>query len=403
MNEEVAISVPEFARTPADLDAVLQQIQSESLEAVNIREASAFDQIAGSCANQLVLFGAGPLGKSTLEGLRLAGVEPLVFADNNPRLWGKNIDGLNVMSPDEATSRYRDSACFVVTIYNGSVVRRQLTKLGCKKIAPFPLLFWKYSEIFTPTSGIDLPHRLRDHLDEIRVCDSILYDGASRRELREQVTWRYWLNYGVLSDALDGKHTYFPCDLIAPLENEVFVDCGSFDGDSLQSFARHWNGKFGHAFAFEPDPANRAALATTVSTIGLEKRATIIPYAVGNVNGPLSFICSSSAASHAAPNGSTSTVECRKLDDIAWPLAPTYIKMDIESAEPEALRGAADVLRRYSPVLAVCTYHRSNHLWQIPNLIHSILPEYRIFLRRYAEECWEGVCYAIPQQRLKSM
>ena len=44
---------------------------------------------------------------------------------------------------------------------------------------------------------------------------------------------------------------------------------------------------------------------------------------------------------------------------------------------------------------------RSEHLWQIPNLIQSIAPEYHLFLRRYAEECWEGVCYAIPSQRLK--
>jgi hypothetical protein len=89
------------------------------------------------------------------------------------------------------------------------------------------------------------------------------------------------------------------------------------------------------------------------------------------------------------------------LEDVEWPISPTFIKMDIEGAEPLALLGAHELLRRYHPVLAVCTYHRTEHLWQIPNLIHAIAPEYRIFLRRYAEECWEGVCYAIPPQRLK--
>jgi hypothetical protein len=75
--------------------------------------------------------------------------------------------------------------------------------------------------------------------------------------------------------------------------------------------------------------------------------------------------------------------------------------MDIESAEPEALDGARELLRRHRPVLAVCTYHRSEHLWQIPNLIRSMVPEYHLFLRRYAEDCWEGVCYAIPKHRLR--
>lgn len=380
---------------------VLDGIQCETLEAACIREANAFDELATPFASKLVLCGAGPLGRSALAGLRGAKVEPLGFADNNPKLWGKEVDGLKVLSLQEAASRYSDSACFVVTIYNGSPVRRQLAGLGCKKIAPFPLLFWKYSGIFTPGSGIDLPHRLHSALDEIKACDSILQDETSRRELREQVLWRYRLDYSLLSSPLDGQHTYFPLDLLQRLEDEVFVDCGSFDGDSFRSFAAHWDGKFKHAFLFEPDPGNRNALAATIDRMRVASRATIMPYAVGNVNGPVSFSCSSSAGSHMTTGANDSKLECRKLDDIEWPLRPTYIKMDIESAEPEALRGAAGILRRDRPVLAVCTYHRSQHLWQIPNLVHSILPEYRIFARRYAEECWESVCYAVPPERLK--
>ena len=126
-----------------------------------------------------------------------------------------------------------------------------------------------------------------------------------------------------------------------------------------------------------------------------------MPYAVGNTNGPVSFTCTSSAASHLTGGLGEGNIECRRLQDVEWPVAPTYVKMDIEGAEPEALVGATGLLRQHHPVLAVCTYHRSEHLWQIPNLIRSIAPEYNVFLRRYAEECWEGVCYAIPSSRLK--
>jgi len=383
------------------LEDVLDRIQSENVEAASLREARAFDELAAPFSAKLVLCGAGPLGRGTLAGLRRAGVEPLAFADNNSQLWGREIDGLKVLSPQDAAARNGDSACFVVTIYNGSAVRRQLAGLGCKKIVPFPFLFWKYSKIFIPESGIDLPHRMHGCLAEIRECNSILHNDASRREFREQILWRYCLDYGVLSAPSAGKDTYFPLDLLEPRADEVFVDCGSFDGGELGSFVAHWQGKFKHAFAFEPDPSNRLALAACIARMGIGTRATIMPSAVGNVNGPVSFSCSGSVRSHLSSNESDARLECRKLDDIEWPLRPSYIKMDIESAEPEALRGAAEVLRRDRPVLAVCTYHRSEHLWQIPNLIHSIFPEYRIFLRRYAEECWEGVCYAIPPERLK--
>jgi FkbM family methyltransferase len=383
------------------LEIALSRMENESIDAARTRESGKFEEFAAPFGKTLVLFGAGPLGKNTLAGLRRAGVEPLAFADNNPQLWGKDVDGLKVLPPDEVCSRYGDSACFVVTIYNGSAVRRQLAASGCKRVAPFPALFWKYPQIFTHTTGIDLPHRLHNAAAEIRLCDSILCDEASRRELREQLVWRYWLDYDALPPPSDGKHTYFPPDLATPRNDEVFVDCGSFDGDSLSSFATHWNGRFRHAFAFEADPANRAALASNIDKMGLAERTTIMPYAVGNLTGPVSFACNGTAGSHVSSSGGASTVEARKLDDVQWPFPPTYIKMDIESAEPEALIGAQQLLRRYHPILAICTYHRSEHLWQIPNLIHSISTDYRIFIRRYAEECWEGVCYAIPSQPLK--
>jgi FkbM family methyltransferase len=275
-----------------------------------------------------------------------------------------------------------------------------LTQLGCR-VAAFAPLFWKYSEAFVPHSGVDLPHNLRSQFEPIRSCYSALADEWSRCELREQLRWRYWLDFEALSAPLDGRHIYFPFDLALPSEEEVFVDCGGFDGDTVRSFSEHWNGKFKRALTFEPDPSNRDALLRNVETIGIRERVTVMPYAVGNENGTVYFSLTNSAASHRVEDGAATPVECRRLDDIDWPETPTYIKMDIEGAEPDAIRGAARLLLRHQPILAICTYHRSNHLWEIPNLIHSINPGYRLFLRRYAEESWEGVCYAIPEARFR--
>ena len=288
----------------------------------------------------------------------------------------------------------------MVTIYNGSAVRRQLKDLGCKHVAPFAPLFWRYSDILTPNHGIDLPHRLRAFKDEILACYDILADEKSQAELSGQVQWRYWLNYDALPQPLHPAQTYFPTDLVTPAEDEVFVDCGSFEGDTLPSFLAHWNNKFKHIFAVEPDPDNRAALLSRKDALGLADRITVIPCAVGDRTGRVSFSLTGTMASRVNEAGAFS-VECRKLDDISWEFNPTYIKMDIEAAEPQALRGAAKLLQKHHPILAICTYHRSEHLWQLPSLIHSIAPDYKLFLRRYAEECWEGVCYAIPDHRLK--
>jgi hypothetical protein len=74
--------------------------------------------------------------------------------------------------------------------------------------------------------------------------------------------------------------------------------------------------------------------------------------------------------------------------------------MDIEGAELDALAGAGDIMAHSSPVMAVCAYHQCNHLWIIPRILKSANPNYRIFLRRYAEDCWETVYYAVPPDRL---
>jgi len=383
------------------LEGVLHRIGSESLEAARAREKSTFASFAGPNEERLILFGAGPLGKLVFRGLEQAGMRPVAFADNNQRLWGTEIEGVPVLSPSTAADRYRHAACFVVTIYNGSPARRQLKELGCNNVAPFAALFWKYEGVFTPHFGIELPSKLPAYANEIRACRELLADEESRRELAGQLEWRYWLEDDSLPRPLDPRETYFPMDLMEPSEHEVFVDCGSFQGDTIPGFTSHWNGRFQHIFAIEPDPLNREVLGVAARNMGLTERITVMPYALGEHSGTVSFASTGTMASRMVEDEQSISVECRRLDDIPWSVPPTYVKMDIEGAEPQALAGATDLLRRHHPILAVCTYHRSEHLWQIPSLIRSIAPEYNVFLRRYAEDCWEGVCYAIPDHRLK--
>ena len=74
--------------------------------------------------------------------------------------------------------------------------------------------------------------------------------------------------------------------------------------------------------------------------------------------------------------------------------------MDIEGAEPDAIRGASRAIEAEAPILTVCSYHQQDHLWTIPLLIHSIRPDYRFFLRPHLLEVWDLVCYAVPETRL---
>jgi FkbM family methyltransferase len=394
LNADPATSADRFNR-------ILAEMAAETSVARTNRWRTLFDQSARPFANQLVLFGAGEFGKWVLGRLRKAGVEPLCFTDNNETGWGSRVQGVEVLSPSEAVRRFANTACFIVTIYNGSTVRKQLREKGCTRVIPAPLLFWKYPAEFMSDLGIDAPERLVEESEQIRKCFSILSDDRSRQELCDQVEWRYWMRPEYLPPMSSMDELYFPSDLVADNGDEVLVDCGAFDGDTIRSFMRK-DKHFRHFYALEPDAGNLIALRSSVSNLPsqIQERVTVWPYAVGDRDEQVNFIETHDVTSKVSSGEFGVMIESRKLDSLPWRSAPTYIKMDIEGSEPLALAGATELLKRKSPVLAICLYHRTEHLWQIPNLIHSLAPAYSIFLRRYAEDCWEQVCYAVPPSRL---
>ena len=73
---------------------------------------------------------------------------------------------------------------------------------------------------------------------------------------------------------------------------------------------------------------------------------------------------------------------------------PTFIKMDIEGMEIDALRGAENLIRAHHPQLAICVYHDMSHIWRIPLLLREFYRGYRFYLRNYQYMGLETVVYA---------
>jgi hypothetical protein len=85
-------------------------------------------------------------------------------------------------------------------------------------------------------------------------------------------------------------------------------------------------------------------------------------------------------------------VNADKIDNLC-PDA-TFIKMDIEGSEMDALYGAKETIIRNKPKLAICIYHKPEHLYQIPLLIHEWVPEYKLYIRHHSHYDSETVLYA---------
>ncbi len=406
-NDLLAIMSSDWLGTDSEkwFDIALDSVLGEARADVIARERTAFDRLCAGRESSLVLFGAGALGRTTLRGLRAAGVEPIAFADNNASLWGTQVQGLTVYSANDAVERFGTRSAFVITVYNGSRVRRQLRDLACETVVPFTALYWKYPDSFVPNSGIDLPHRIQEQVDDIRAGYHTLADDVSRREFCAQIRWRFEMDDTHLAPPDDPNTTYFPSDIVTHIDDEVLVDCGAYDGDSIRAFFRNRGDRFRRIYALEPDPDNRQTLHRFLASLpgAVSARISVLPYAAGERTGYIAFAATGTEVSSMVPGLASHQIECRPLDELCGHEAPSYIKMDIEAAEPAALQGASRILQRHSPVVAACVYHRCEHLWQIPRQLARASSEYSIFLRRYAEESWETVCYAVPLSRLAAL
>lgn len=77
-----------------------------------------------------------------------------------------------------------------------------------------------------------------------------------------------------------------------------------------------------------------------------------------------------------------------------------FIKLDIEGAEPNAIRGAEKTIRSHRPQLAVCIYHRLEHYYEIPLLLSEYIEDYIFRVGHYSpfHVFSETVLYAIPRE-----
>jgi len=91
------------------------------------------------------------------------------------------------------------------------------------------------------------------------------------------------------------------------------------------------------------------------------------------------------------------TVPTVKIDDLAR--NATFIKMDIEGAELNALKGAEDTIKNNAPKLAICIYHQLNDFWEIPMYLKRIMPEYSFYVRHHQFDIGGTVLYAVNTSR----
>jgi FkbM family methyltransferase len=230
-------------------------------------------------------------------------------------------------------------------------------------------------------------------------AERIWSDEDSLHAYRANIRWRA---LGEASD-LPGRpeeHTYFPAELFHLDPTDSVLDCGAFDGDTIRELLACTDPTVQSIHAVEADAISFGRLREFVDALerNIRSRISLYNFAVGSERGFVHFECNGTLDSRSSESGSL--IELVAIDDIFANVPLTLIKMDIEGAEYDALRGGAKVIRRNQPILAICVYHTQSDIWRIPLLVHEMLPNHRLYLRAYEGDGFQTVMYALPSERV---
>lgn len=198
----------------------------------------------------------------------------------------------------------------------------------------------------------------------------------------------------VEEDILYGTGGAYFNELTAGQREGAFLDCGAYDGETAFDYMK-FTGQECKIYAFEPDKVNFKNMSDRVK------------------NSP-NFIClnkgcySSEKQMPFSSNGDMSSglhkegnemVEVTTIDRVVGDDKVAFIKMDVEGAELEALKGARKVIERNMPVLAISAYHKQEDLITLIPYISKLCnrnTRYKLYLRHHGVVQTELVIYAIP-------
>jgi FkbM family methyltransferase len=191
---------------------------------------------------------------------------------------------------------------------------------------------------------------------------------------------------------------YFPRDVQLKKGFKRFINCGAFDGDTIRQLNLKY-GKVESIICFEPDLQNFEKLCSYVGNHhkSIADSVVLHPLGVYSHETTVCFDGKNGTNSTISDNGDV-MIKCVSLDNLFLNFSPTYINMDIEGAELEALKGAKGIITKSRPDLAICVYHEPAHLWDIIIYLSNLKCGYKFYMRNYSGFISETVLYATSDE-----
>lgn len=335
---------------------------------------------------RIIIYGAGSTGRLVFKYLKSKDIEINYFSDSDVEKHGNFLEGKKILPPKSLSPND-----FVVIA--SSWEQEIAIYLKRRKIRYVSGFFEILSDLWIAPYSI-----LREHLSELLHFFDMLFDEESKNSFIR--IFRYLIKRDPLELKKSFYEQYFH-PFIDFNKIECVIDGGAYPGDFTDKVLKDYS-KIS-CYLFEPDPENYKFLASKYKD---DLNIKLINKALFNSMAKISFSSGIGMGSHIdflernINNSPQVEVETVPLDGFLLKEGlnsniSLYIKMDIEGAELDALRGAENTIKKLKPKLAVCLYHRPEHLFLIPSYLESLNNSYRFFLGHHENKWHEVVLYAL--------
>jgi FkbM family methyltransferase len=351
----------------------------------------------------IALYGAGNLGRMAREFLGVVERPCDYVIDRNAADLASDPDWRDhtLLRPEDVPDEVKQNHVLLVTVATApyAPLEAALRDAGFAHVVPFydfaeglrtlhPLSNGWFAR---PFSDIDV-HMTRQVLDGFG-------DDISRAHHLQFLAWRRLRQEWTFDGApVTGGDRFFIPEVAEILgSDETFIDAGAHHGRVIETFMERVNGRFRRIVAVEPDVVNRKKLMSFLDSARPgDTSIAIFDCALGSDAGEARFHSGLGYASQISTTGQHA-VRVEILDALG---PASFLKLHLEGAELEALKGARELLRRDRPIVAATVYHNADGIWRTPAWLMETLTGYRILFRLHSWCGTGAVVYAIPEERL---
>lgn len=228
--------------------------------------------------------------------------------------------------------------------------------------------------------------------DKIKNVYEMLEDDLSKEVFENIIFYKLSGNIKFLKLA-DTPKTEAYTEILRLSDSESFLDLGAYTGDTVEEFVDITKGKYKSVFAIEPDIRSFKKLSAYLENV---PASSAVNCGIGSTDEIMLFSNKAGRMSSIGVEKGIPT-QIHKIDTLCknHSLVPTYIKMDLEGEEKNALSGGSSTLKN-RPKLLISAYHRTEDIFDLPLYIKELNPEYKIFIRKHNYvPAWDINIYAI--------